>query len=282
MPTTTTNYGLSKPLVNDPVDQDVWGNELNSDMDDLDSLMKTGINWLASSKSASFSVTAPTSGSTDTGSANTFFLCDATAGSIVASLPSAASAGNGFTVAFKKVDASINTLTLDGSGSETIDGATTLSITAQNNSVAIVCDGSNWKILSNTTSAGGGGAPIDSPAFTGTPTAPTPTLNDSSTRLATTAFANPANSLSSSGYQKFSSGLIIQWGSQSVSNNSTASVTLPVSFSSAIYVATVTFSGTNTSTDDYDAQVSSLGTSSFSISNPNGNSRTAYWIAIGR
>lgn len=38
--------------------------------------------------------------------------------------------------------------------------------------------------------AGGGGgyAPLDSPAFTGTPTAPTPAAGDSSTKVATTAF----------------------------------------------------------------------------------------------
>ncbi len=52
---------------------------------------------------------------------------------------------------------------------------------------------------------GGGGsgqdtsyfAPIDSPAFTGTPTAPTPTAGDSSTAIATTAFVeNAVSSLS--------------------------------------------------------------------------------------
>lgn len=41
MPTYTTNYNLAKPLVNSAVDQDVWGNELNSDMDIIDSTMKS-------------------------------------------------------------------------------------------------------------------------------------------------------------------------------------------------------------------------------------------------
>ena len=41
MPSTTTNYGLLKPNVNDPVDEDLWGGYLNDDMDDIDALIKT-------------------------------------------------------------------------------------------------------------------------------------------------------------------------------------------------------------------------------------------------
>lgn len=41
MPTYTTNYNLAKPLVNSAVDQDLWGYELNDDLDIIDSTMKT-------------------------------------------------------------------------------------------------------------------------------------------------------------------------------------------------------------------------------------------------
>lgn len=41
MPTFTPNYNLAKPLVNSAVDQDLWGNELNGDMDIIDSTMKS-------------------------------------------------------------------------------------------------------------------------------------------------------------------------------------------------------------------------------------------------
>lgn len=37
MPTTTTNLLLSKPLVNNATDQDLWGGYLNTDLDTLDS-----------------------------------------------------------------------------------------------------------------------------------------------------------------------------------------------------------------------------------------------------
>lgn len=36
MPTTTTNYSLYKPLVNDATDEDQWGGYLNDNMDTLD------------------------------------------------------------------------------------------------------------------------------------------------------------------------------------------------------------------------------------------------------
>lgn len=41
MPNTTTNFSMYKPLVNDPVDQDLWGAYLNTNFDTLDSLLVT-------------------------------------------------------------------------------------------------------------------------------------------------------------------------------------------------------------------------------------------------
>lgn len=41
MPTYTTNYNLAKPLVNNATDQDLWGGELNDDMDIIDTTMKS-------------------------------------------------------------------------------------------------------------------------------------------------------------------------------------------------------------------------------------------------
>lgn len=43
MPTITTNFSLNKPLVNDPVDEDLWGSQLNTNMDSIDNrLVPTG------------------------------------------------------------------------------------------------------------------------------------------------------------------------------------------------------------------------------------------------
>lgn len=40
MPTSTTNFGFQKPLVNDPTDEDLWGGYLNDDLDDIDAELK--------------------------------------------------------------------------------------------------------------------------------------------------------------------------------------------------------------------------------------------------
>jgi hypothetical protein len=41
VPTYTPNFNLAKPLVNSPVDEDLWGGELNDDMDIIDTTMKS-------------------------------------------------------------------------------------------------------------------------------------------------------------------------------------------------------------------------------------------------
>ena len=51
--------------------------------------------------------------------------------------------------------------------------------------------------------------------------------------IATTAFANPASSISSSGYVKLPSGLILQWTSPYIGSGGSASVTFPIAFPTA-------------------------------------------------
>lgn len=43
MPTPTTNFSFNKPLVNNAVDQDLWGGQLNDNWDQADTLFATGI-----------------------------------------------------------------------------------------------------------------------------------------------------------------------------------------------------------------------------------------------
>ena len=60
----------------------------------------------------------------------------------------AALGNTGLTYYIKKTDATANAITIDGSGSEAIDGATTnADINAQYDAMTIVCDGSNWHII---------------------------------------------------------------------------------------------------------------------------------------
>jgi hypothetical protein len=69
--------------------------------------------------------------------------CNATSAAFTVNLPSIASAiGRIYT--FIKTDSSINAVTLDGNGSETINGATTYSLPLQFNRVTIQAGASQW------------------------------------------------------------------------------------------------------------------------------------------
>jgi hypothetical protein len=77
-------------------------------------------------------------------------LVDATADDTVITLPPAASAlsgGIGRVYNIKKTDATDNTVTIDGNGAETIDGAATQVLTAQYQSVTIQSTGTSWVVL---------------------------------------------------------------------------------------------------------------------------------------
>lgn len=73
-------------------------------------------------------------------------FCDATAGAITVTLPTAV--GNeGQIFEIKKTDASANEVILDGDGSETIEDTTTVTITVQYEAIKIASDGAEWFIL---------------------------------------------------------------------------------------------------------------------------------------
>lgn len=85
--------------------------------------------------------------SSDTLDANNYtVLCDASSNAITINLPAAAS-HNGREYNVKKIDSTANTITVDGNGSETIDGSTTAIITEQYASITVQSDGSNWHIV---------------------------------------------------------------------------------------------------------------------------------------
>lgn len=68
----------------------------------------------------------------------------------------AASGNTGKIITVKKTDSSANAVTLDGNASETLDGALTVTLTAQYDSATFVCDGTNWQ-----KAAAVGGAAVD-------------------------------------------------------------------------------------------------------------------------
>jgi len=77
---------------------------------------------------------------------NSVILCNAVGGSMTITLPTAVGVeGKYYTI--KKIDASAYTVTLDGAGTETIDGETTQIIANQYVSITVVSNDSNWLII---------------------------------------------------------------------------------------------------------------------------------------
>lgn len=74
-----------------------------------------------------------------------FIQADASSASLTVTLPAVAS-NTGRRYIVKKVDATANTVTVDGASSETIDGATTYVLGSQWESVEIVCNGVEWYV----------------------------------------------------------------------------------------------------------------------------------------
>lgn len=89
-----------------------------------------------------------------------------------------------------------------------------------------------------------------------------------------------ASSLSANGYQNLPSGLIIQWGKNTVSADSSLNVTLPVAFSVSGFSATTAFAQAGDYNDSCGAFFSS--TSILVLTNASNAARAVHWMAIGQ
>ena len=101
------------------------------------------ITWGTSSTAAVLAKTADYTVATSDGT-NVVILATSSSGNVTITLY-AASGNSGNIVQVKKLVAA-NSVIIDGNSSETIDGATTQTITAQYTSLSLICDGSNWHI----------------------------------------------------------------------------------------------------------------------------------------
>lgn len=77
-------------------------------------------------------------------SADGVILGDTTSGSFTVTLPTAVGATKAFHI---KKTAATNTLTINTSLSQTIDGGTSIAITALDETITVVSDGANWRII---------------------------------------------------------------------------------------------------------------------------------------
>lgn len=112
-----------------------------------------GLNLTGSS--VSFNVRAVTASET-LRTTDHVVLVNATGGAVTLTLPPVASLGPGFEYVVVKTDSSANAVTLDGNGTETIDGATTRAIRTQWGAYRLVVDplAAQWYGVLGTTSSG--------------------------------------------------------------------------------------------------------------------------------
>lgn len=271
MPSYTTNYSIPLPVVNSPVDEDLWGDELNSGLNIVDPLLKVGITNTLVNQTTSFTASASIS-------LRNTYICDATGGAIVATLPLASSCPNGCTVSFKKSDSSANAVTPTVSGSDTTDAT---ALTLQGQAVVLISDGlSKWQKLCDST--------IISDASTSTKgiiqiasNAEAIAGTDTLKAVTPAAFAS-AKSLASSGYYKLPGGLIIQWGISGTASG-TETITLPISFATMYsFTATIYNGGNSGEVAKVDSYTSSTVTIKKIITNTLASSNSpAFWTAIG-
>ena len=107
----------------------------------------------------------------------------------------------------------------------------------------------------------------------------TQAVGNSTTLAATTAFVNRTSSLLSTGYVTFANGLIIQWGSTSVTAGGLSVTSLPITFPNNIFSVTGSIDSLATTAVQFaTANPTSTSTISLSINTGSNNCR---WIAIG-
>ena len=127
-------------------------------------------------------------------------------------------------------------------------------------------------------------APRASPALTGNPTAPTQTVNDASTKLATTAFANPSVSKTANGWVELPSGVIIQWGTFVTSNSGFTNWTFPEAFPTGVWsiVGTEIANSPENATVEINLSSATTTTVPIAVVNPGGyTAQNVSLIAIG-
>jgi hypothetical protein len=94
-----------------------------------------------SAKTAAYTVIAADDGKT--------ILCSAASADYEVALTAAGTLGDGFSVTLKKSDATKFMITINPNGSETIDGLPDLKLRNEHSEVTLICDGSNWHIISH-------------------------------------------------------------------------------------------------------------------------------------
>jgi hypothetical protein len=147
MPTYTTNYSFNKPLVNNATDADLWGGQLNTNFDSLDTLLFAGLSKFTTEGTIASATT------TDLGTVTTSNIISITGTTTITGLGSSASTANPlYFVRFTGI------LTLTHNGTSLILPAGINITTAAGDAAILKYEGSgNWRCINY---ARASGAPI--------------------------------------------------------------------------------------------------------------------------
>ena len=204
---------------------------------------------------------------------------DSSGGARVITLP-AVNALGGRPIRFQivKADGSANTVTVQAAGGEVIIGAASFVLSAFGDSVTLVSDGGiTWVPIQGfgASATRRGLTRYATAAETDAGTLSDVALTPAGLGIATRNYANP-------GYARLPGGLIVQWGSATITTNQgSLVVTLPISFPGANWgvLTTMSFDGGNTAESlGVTARTQSNFTAKHSGDNP---TIPFFWLAIG-
>jgi len=148
----STNYVDFVPVGVEKIDTEALGYRLY-DVNDFAEFQSDGSNWIIVAARLRGTLIVATSTATAIPKFNdndTTWLLNAASGAIQVNLLASNVVGRGYELTLKKTDSSSNKITIKPNGSEKIDGSSDFTLKTQNECITIRNDGSNYYIISET------------------------------------------------------------------------------------------------------------------------------------
>lgn len=148
---TTTNYGFSLPLVDNPVDQDLWGGFSNGNWTSLDTLLKSANDAIVT-KLVGYQWVVPgtTTYNATSADVNKIISSGSAGGTLTVNLPAPATVAN-MSIFLWRYNNNLTVTTPSGLIFRGTGTQSSLTLTANNQAIGLICDGTNWIVTTDTT-----------------------------------------------------------------------------------------------------------------------------------